>query len=119
MVLRFPGDRVAHCEMSRAHRPASLFHRDVQVIGTAGTLSLPWDGEQSLVFGEAGLGNLMPVSGDGFARQLDAWLDAVEGGVPIAGGDEGLFAVAMAEAADESMATGQPVPLAGIPAVTR
>ncbi len=119
MVLRFPGDRVAHCEMSRAHRPASLFHRDVLVVGTAGTLSLPWDAEQSLVFGEQGLTHLMPVSGDGFARQLTGWLDAVDGGVPIAGGEEGLFAVAMAEAADESMATGQPVPLAGIPAVTR
>ena len=107
MVLRFPGGKVAHCEMSRAHRPGTVNHRDVLVIGTEGTISLPWDAEQSLVFGEQGVTGLLPVSGSAFTRQLDAWLD----GTPIAGGAEGLAAVAMAEAADLSMATGLPVAL--------
>lgn len=107
MVLRFPGGRVAQCEMSRAHRPASNSHRDVLVIGTEGSLELPWDAEQSLLFGESGLTTVPPASGDAFARQLDAWLD----GTPVASGADGLAAVAMAEAAEESMATGQPVPL--------
>lgn len=107
MVLRFPGGRVAHCELSRAHRPSTLTMRDVLVIGTEGTLSLPWDAEQSLVFDERGVSGLPPVGGSAFGRQLDAWLD----GSPVAGGDEGLAAVAMAEAAELSMATGQPVPL--------
>jgi predicted dehydrogenase len=108
MVLRFPGDRVAVCEMSRAHRPSTTGHRDVLVIGTQGTVALPWDAEPSLVFGEQGVTALPPVSGSAFTRQLDAWLD----GTPVAGGAEGLAAVAMAEAAEQSMASGQPVGLA-------
>jgi predicted dehydrogenase len=111
MVLRFPRGRVAHCELSRAHRPDRLSHRDVLVIGTEGTLSLPWDAEQSLMFDEQGVSGLLPVSGSAFVRQLDGWLDAVAGGTAIAGGAEGLAAVAMAEAAELSMTTGQPVAL--------
>lgn len=119
MVLRFPGGRVAHCELSRAHRPGDLVHRDVLVIGTAGVLTLPWDAEQSLVFGEHAFSGLLPVGGSAFGRQLDGWLDAVAGGTPVAGGEAGLAAVAMAEAAEESMATGQPVALTGTPLVAR
>jgi predicted dehydrogenase len=113
MVLRFPGDRVAHCELSRAHRPGSLAHRDILITGTDGVLTLPWDGEQSLLFDERGMSALPPTSGSAFARQLDGWLDAIDGGQPIAGGEDGVAAVAMAEAAELSMATGQPVPISG------
>lgn len=111
MVLRFPGDRVAHCELSRAHRPGSLVQRDILVVGTGGVLTLPWDGEQSLVFDERGVSALLPAGGSAFERQLDGWLDAIAGGPVIAGGEDGLAAVAMAEAAELSMATGQPVSL--------
>jgi predicted dehydrogenase len=109
LVLTFPGGQVAQCEMSRAHRPGGLAHRDVLVIGTAGTVSLPWDGEPSLVVDERGTSAVPPVSGSAFARQLDGWLDAIEGGRALADGDDGLFAVAMAEAAAESITTGLPV----------
>jgi len=113
MILRFPGDKVAHCELSRAHRPGSLAHRDILVAGTEGVLTLPWDGEQSLLFDERGVSALLPTSGSAFVRQLDGWLDAIDGGQPVARGEDGLAAVAMAEAAELSMTTGQPVPITG------
>ncbi|HEY0453688.1 Gfo/Idh/MocA family oxidoreductase [Actinophytocola sp.] len=114
LVLRFPGNKIAQCEMSRAHRPGVISHRDVQVIGTAGTLSLPWDAEPSLVLDEQGMSVLLPAGGNGFARQLTGWLDAIAGGDALASGEDGLAAVAMAEAAELSIATGQPVPLTAL-----
>jgi predicted dehydrogenase len=108
MVLSFPGDRAAHCEMSRAHRPGSLAQRDVLVVGSAGTLSLPWDGDSGLLVHETGTSAVPADATDGFARQLDGWLDAIEGGTALADGEDGVRAVVMAEAAQRSIDSGKP-----------
>lgn len=108
MVLRFPGNRAAHCEMSRAHRPGSLAQRDVLVVGTEGTLQLPWDGDSGLLITETGTSALPADTTDAFQRQLDGWLDAVEGGTALADGEDGVRAVALAEAAQRSIDSGRP-----------
>ncbi|MEV0155818.1 Gfo/Idh/MocA family oxidoreductase [Micromonospora sp. NPDC050686] len=115
MVVRYEDGAVAICEMSRGHRPQTLSYRDVLVQGGAGTLTVPWDGEASLVIDERGPANLPIPGGDGFARQMAAWIAAVRGDAPApVSGADGMLAVALGAAAERSMATGRPVPVADI-----
>ena len=45
---------------------------------------------------------------------LDGWLDAIGGALPIVDGRDGYFAVAMAEAVELSIATGEQISLAEV-----
>lgn len=114
MVVRYADGSTAVCEMSRGHRTGSLNVRDVLVLGTEGTLTLPWDGDSSIVLAEQGAG-LVPAAGrDGFAVQLTAWIDAINGAAAAMSPAEAVNAVAMGVAAERSIVTGQPVELAGL-----
>ncbi len=111
MVVRYDDGAVAICEMSRAHRPTALAHRDVVVQGTGGLLTLAWDGEGALLWDEKGAHTLDPGVAYGFAAQLGAWLDAVtagDAGTSVSG-EEAAMAVALGVAAERSMALGVPV----------
>jgi predicted dehydrogenase len=113
MTVRFADGAVAICEMSRGHRPASLAQRDVVVQGDAGLLTLPWDAEANLLVDERGPA-LLPTAGtDGFAAQLDSWLRSVRGEKPAVTGIDGLLAVALGVAAEQSIASGRPVEVGG------
>jgi predicted dehydrogenase len=114
LVLSFPGGGVAACEMSRAHRPARLAQRDVLVVGTEGTIAQPPGGDAGELADETGTAALPAVAGDAFARQLDAFLDAVEGGSALAGPSDGVFSIAMAVAAQRSIDSGEPVAIADV-----
>lgn len=114
MVLEFDGGRFAVCEMSRAHRPGRLAQRDVLVIGTEGTIDQPYRGDGSEILDESGTSLLPALAGDAFVRQLDAWLDAIDGGAALAGPADGVLSVAMAVAAERSIASGAPVALADV-----
>lgn len=110
MVVRYADGAIAVCEMSRGHRPASLAYRDALVQGTTGTLTVPWDGEANLVIDERGPSNAPIPGGNGFARQLAAWIAAARGAAaPPVSGAEGSLAVALGVAAERSMACGLPV----------
>jgi predicted dehydrogenase len=114
MVVVFDGGAVAVCEMSRAHRPASSNLRDVLVVGTSGRLDLTWDAEGVVVVDERGTAALPAAGPDGFAAQLDAWLAAIRGGPAPVSSEDGIVAVAMAEAAERSLATGNRVLLTDV-----
>jgi predicted dehydrogenase len=114
LVLGFDGGRFAVCEMSRAHRPARFAQRDVLVVGTEGTIAQPHGGDGSEIVDDTGSSLLPALASDAFARQLDCWLDGVQGGSPLAGPDDGVLAVAMAVAAQRSIESGSPVPLADV-----
>ena len=125
MAVRYADGATAVCEMSRAHRPGSLGQRDLLVAGTDGIISQEWDGESAMLFGEGGT-VLVPAAGrDGFAVQLESWLDAIRGGTPGGGGSgpgrtpampvaDAVRAVAMGVAVEESITSGQPVALADL-----
>jgi predicted dehydrogenase len=114
MVVSYAGGATAVCEMSRAHRPGSLAQRDLLVAGTDGIVSQEWDGESAMLFGEGGTA-LVPAAGrDGFAVQLESWLDAIRGGTPAMPVADAVRAVAMGVAVEESIASGQPVALADV-----
>lgn len=114
MAVAYDGGATAICEMSRAHRPASLGLRELLVAGTDGTLSEDWDGESGLLFTEDGL-QLVPAAGsDGFATQLAGWLAAIGGAAPVVSPSDAVQAVAMAVAAERSMARGEPVEIAEV-----
>jgi predicted dehydrogenase len=109
MTVGFAGGATALCEMSRGHRPASYSARDVLVVGDEGILTLPADAEGGTVVDESGTGTLAPAGTNGFAVQLGAWLDAIDGAEPLMTPGDGVLAVAMGVAAERSIATGVPV----------
>lgn len=109
MTVAFRGGASAVCEMSRAHRPASYAARDVLAVGEQGILTLPWDAESGTVTDERGTALLPPGGADGFAVQLGAWLDAIGGAPPVVTPQDGVLAVAMGVAAEQSIASGAPV----------
>lgn len=115
MTLTYPGGRFAVCEMSRGHSPATTAIRELSVIGSAGVLSQAAGGDGAKVIGEAGSSAIPPLASDGFALQLNGWLDAINGGgVPLATADDGVFAVAMGVAATESIRTGREIVIADV-----
>jgi predicted dehydrogenase len=114
MVLTCADGSTAICEMSRAHRPGALSHRDVLLAGTDGLITLGWDDEASLVIDEKGTSAVPAAGHDGFAIQLASWLDAVEGGDVTMSTDDAVRAVAMGVAVERSIAAGRPLELAGI-----
>ncbi|TDD96774.1 Gfo/Idh/MocA family protein [Jiangella asiatica] len=121
MTIDYDNGASAVCEMSRGHRPASLDRRDVLVVGTDGILQLPTDGWGSTVVTESGTALLHPQASDGFAVQLGAWLDAIDGGADAAMTPaDALRAVALGVAAERSIERGEPVSVAevlgGVPA---
>src|SRR6185312_1913903 len=116
MVVTYAHGATAVCEMSRAHRPASLGRREVLVVGTDGQLDQDWDGESGLLQTEAGTALVPAAGGDGFARQLGAWLDAIAGAPPAMPVADAVRAVAMGVAVETSIATGRPVALSGVTA---
>ena len=109
MVVSYADGTKAICEMSRGHRPTSLSQRDVLVIGSEGTLALPWTADVSLLFTERAVELVPGIAGDGFARQLDAWIAAIHGAAPAVSVEDAVRAVALGVAAERSMATGAAV----------
>ena len=112
MTVGYAGGGTAVCEMSRGHRPSSLDRRDVLVLGTDGVLSLPAEQWGSALIREGGSGTLQPQATDGFGVQLEAFLDAIDGGQSLMPPAEAVRAVALAVAAQQSIESGQPVELA-------
>jgi predicted dehydrogenase len=111
MVVSYESGATAVCEMSRAHRPGSLSQRDLQVVGTEGIIAQEWDGESALLYGETGVSLVPALGGNGFAAQLESWLDAIGGAPPAMPVADAVRAVAIGVAVEESIATGRPVAL--------
>lgn len=111
MTVEFAGGGVAVCEMSRGHHPKAYAARDVVVVGERGVVSLADGADSAMVRDEGGVGFVPARVSNAFLRQLDAWVDGMHGGAPLATGWDGLVSVAMANAVDESIRTGQPVDL--------
>ena len=112
MVVTYRNGATAICEMSRGHRPATLSRREVLVVGTEGQLDQDWDGESALLQTEAGTALVPAAGGDGFAAQLTAWLDAIEGVPPAMPVADAVRAVALGVAVEESIESGRPVGVA-------
>ncbi|WP_026876574.1 Gfo/Idh/MocA family protein [Jiangella gansuensis] len=114
MTVGFASGATAICEMSRANHPRHISYRDAVVVGTEGTLRVPWDGEAPLLFTE---GVTRPVGGGAspFLKQAAAWVAAVRGEqAPAVTGADGLRAVVLGVAAERSMATGDVVAVADV-----
>jgi predicted dehydrogenase len=113
MVVSYADGATAVCEMSRAHRPGSIGQRDLLITGTTGMISQEWDGESSMLFTESGTSLVAAAGGNGFAAQLESWLDTIGGAPPAMPVRDAVRAVEMGVAVEESIATGRPVTLGG------
>lgn len=114
MTVEYAGGATAVCEMSRGHRPASLDRRDLLVVGTDGVLQLPADAWGSTAITESGTSLVLPRADNGFAVQLAAWLDSVAGGAAAMTPADAVLAVALGVAAERSIESGVPVPVADV-----
>jgi predicted dehydrogenase len=114
MTVEYAHGGTAVCEMSRAHRPGSFGYRELMVAGTAGLIEQGWDGESALLFTEQGLQTVPAAGGNGFARQLSAWLDSIDGAPPRMTPADAVQAVALGVASELSIARGEPVELAEV-----
>jgi predicted dehydrogenase len=110
--VEFANGGVAVCEMSRGNRPRTANLRDIFVQGTRGSVSLGWTDEQPLAVLEE---TVQPLPGNGqvgFNREIAAFVDAARNGAaPAVTGADGARAVALAVAAEMSLATGRRVTL--------
>lgn len=120
MTVEYAGGASAVCEMSRGHRPSSIDRRDALVVGTDGVLHLPPGQWGSPLVAESGTSVLHPQAADGFAVQLDAWLDSIGGADPVMTPADAVLAVALGVAVERSIERGLPVALdevlEGVPA---
>jgi predicted dehydrogenase len=114
MTVEFEGGAVAVCEMSRGHRPKAYAARDVLVVGERGVLTLPDGADTAVVHEETGVGAVPARVSNAFLRQLEAWVDGMHGGAPLASAWDGVVSVAMAAAVDESIRSGRAVDLADL-----
>lgn len=111
LVVHYRNGATAICEMSRGHRTGGMNYKDVLVAGTDGVLTLPWDGEASILVTPSATALLPAAASNGFAVQLDAWLSAIAGAPQLMPPQDAVRAVAMGVAAERSIASGLPVDL--------
>lgn len=109
MSLTFDNGAGAVCEMSRAHRTGTVNQRELMVLGTDGMIEQDFDGDSALVITEGGIQLIPTQAQDGFLIQVEAWLDAISGEPPAMTAAEGVRAVALGVAVEESIRIGQPV----------
>lgn len=107
MTMTFPGGVNAVCEMSRGHRTGKVSQREVTLVGTDGIVEQDWQDDSATVITPDHVQLLPAAAYDGFGAQLDAWLTAVEGGPAAMTAAEGLRAVALGVAVEESIRTGR------------
>lgn len=114
ITVRYASGATAVCEFSRASRPRALSYRDVVVAGAEGVARLPWDGE-GLRLHAVGRPGVLPAVPEPFEAQLRAWIGRILGAdTASVGAADGVRAVALAEAAERSMASGALIDLAQI-----
>jgi predicted dehydrogenase len=113
VLIGYEGGATAACEMSRSATPRTLGYRSMLVLGDRGQIHMDWDDEQQLLLTEHGAELFGGGVQEGFDVMVDAWIGSVlDGGAPPVDGDAGRLAVAMAVAAERSLADGCVVALA-------
>ncbi|SDS29684.1 Gfo/Idh/MocA family protein [Microlunatus soli] len=117
MTMIFESGATAVCEMSRGHRVGGLGQRELLVVGTEGVLEQNWDEDGGLVISPDRAAVLPAQANDGFATQLAAWADAIGGGTPAMTAEEGLRAVRLGVAVEESIRSGHQIRLTDAAAV--
>ncbi len=117
-LLTHAGGAITHLEASWAH-PRGIFRTYLEIAGTAGLLQADSDRTAALrpALRDPGSDAVVPLPGSPLARspfelQMRHLLDVLAGRAePVVTARDALAAVRCAEAAVESLRTGQPVPL--------
>lgn len=114
MTVELDNGASAICEMSRAHRIGAVSQRELLVLGDAGVIEQDLDGDSAQIITESGIGLVPTLARNGFAIQLEAWLDALSGGTATMSTADAVRAVALGVASEESIRTGVPIELAAV-----
>jgi myo-inositol 2-dehydrogenase / D-chiro-inositol 1-dehydrogenase len=113
--LRMPSG--ALCQIAGTRRAVYGYDQRIEVLGAKGALHAENIVESTVVFhgpdgivGDKPLPFFLERYAEAYRRELDHFIQAVgSGAVPLVGGAEGIRALALADAADQSARTGQPV----------
>ena len=107
----------ALCQISNSRRAAYGYDQRIEVLGSKGALQAENIAETTVVFsGAEGIVSDKPVHffleryAEAYRRELDHFIGAVaDGTAPLVGGEDGVRALALADAAAESAQTGRAV----------
>lgn len=110
--LGFPSGATAVLEISRGERPRSSSYLEITVVGSEGIVSREWDAQGVSAWLEEGF-SAWGTTGSGartFIRELESFADAARGRTPVVPPLEyAIHAVEVAQASEESLATGNTV----------
>jgi myo-inositol 2-dehydrogenase/D-chiro-inositol 1-dehydrogenase len=117
VTLRMPSG--ALCQISNSRRAVYGYDQRIEAFGSKGALRAENVVESTVAFaGPDGIVTDKPLPffleryAEAYRRELDHFIGAVaDGTAPLVGGDDGIRALALADAALESHRTGRPVKL--------
>lgn len=112
MTMAFDSGATAVCEMSRGHRTGTVSERELVLVGTDGMIEQDWDEDAAVMITSTNAQPLSAAANDGFAAQLTAWRTAIDGGPVTMTAAEGLRAVRLGVAVEQSIVSGRAVNLA-------
>jgi len=115
VMLRFESG--ALCQISNSRRAVYGYDQRIEVLGSKGALQAGNVAESTVTFagtdgivGDKPLPFFLERYGEAYRRELGHFIDAVAAGTaPLVGGEDGIKALALADAALESYRTGHPV----------
>lgn len=110
--LGFPSGASAALEVSRGERPRSASYLEITVVGSEGVLTREWDAQGVLAWTEGGSAAWSTTgSGDRtFIREMESFVAAVRGHSPVIPPlDFAVHAIEVAQASEQSLATGSTV----------
>ena len=115
VMLRFESG--ALCQISNSRRAVYGYDQRIEVLGSKGALQAGNVAESTVTFagtdgivGDKPLPFFLERYGEAYRRELGHFIDAVAAGTaPLVGGEDGIKALALADASLESYRTGHPI----------
>jgi predicted dehydrogenase len=114
ITIKYDNGAIAVLDASRANAPRSSQWNSITVLGTDGEINNAGQRDSQWLHSDDGLRPLGPGFQHGFDREIAAFVSCIQDGTePPITGEQGRLALEMCLAAEESIRTGQVVPVGG------
>jgi len=114
ITVKYDNGAIAVLDASRANTPRSSQWSSITILGTEGEISTAGQRDSQWVHSEEGLRTFSFSIQNGFDREIAAFVTCIQDGTaPPVTGEQGRLALKMCLAAEESIRTGQVVPVGG------
>ena len=114
ITIKYDNGAIAVLDASRANAPRSSQWSSITILGTDGEINNAGQRDSQWVHSDDGLRSLGPGFQHGFDREIAAFVSSIQDGTePPVTGEQGRLALEMCLAAEQSIRTGQVVPVGG------